>query len=188
MQSIIKQNARIFRCHASNAMRVIIPDASVTKKKHQTSCVTTHSALSQLDTKNVVYIGYIGSTSDVDLYKFGISRAVANRYKTHVKTFGAFELCYLAEYDRNYAVEKMFSSRMKTKGLLINGFKPSGTTRTQREVVGLPRYENMTFVDLLLEIDNLVDSDSTENADTHRGHTFVRKNLNVSLSKFNTFK
>lgn len=157
--------------HSYN-MRLVTHDCNDSR-----TTMNVRNAILHMDKRNVVYMGYIGFGSGQDLYKFGISRSIAQRCKAHEKTFGKFDLCYLAEYDRNYVVENAFANMVKSRGLLIDRYMSKVTSTRQREVIGLHRDSGLMFTDLAIDMNSLVLADSMKHTHTHRGSILIREAL-----------
>ncbi len=133
--------------------------------------------------KNVIYMGHIKSTKHMHMFKFGISRAVQQRATTHKRNYDKFDLCFIAEYDRNFAVEKNFATLAKSRGILLDGFlskNREGFYFQQKEVVAVSRsFPGITYADLALDMHNLIELDMAKYTGTYKGSVFIRERLNV---------
>lgn len=141
--------------------------------------VSTADLLARLDTCNVIYLGYIGSCNDSHNFKFGISRSIKRRFQVHTSSFDTFKLCFLAEYDRNHAVEKTFADVCRFHGILMHDFLAPKSERNQKEVLALPRLGSTTYAHLVTELHEVILHDSSKNSRTLLGSMFVRDVLMV---------
>lgn len=162
----------------NGVMRCVSPSGMVTNHEYQ-----VRDVINSLHGRNVLYLGHIESTKHMHMFKFGISRAMPQRVRTHKKTFGRFDLCFIAEYDRNYAVEKTFSELAKSRGLLMDGFlakNASGLYKKQREIVAISReFPGITYADIAIDMHNLLELDSAKHIGSHKGQIYVRERLHV---------
>jgi hypothetical protein len=72
---------------------------------------------SLLDTKNVLYIAYIGKYKNKDFYKYGKSSNLQQRILTHKKTFDKFDLQFVYHTNYNDYVENSFENELKIRDI-----------------------------------------------------------------------
>lgn len=70
-----------------------------------------------LDTKNVIYIAYIGKYKNKDFYKYGKSSNLQQRILAHKKTFDRFDLQYVYHTNYNDYVETSFENELKIRDI-----------------------------------------------------------------------